>query len=232
MAWYFWFDDQKTSGYLKCINKSIKCLWADLNWATTLPPFTTSVFVPMLLVGARLTGLTLSLCSVPCLMFPCKETLLDCEGETQPLNPSSPPCNGPPPFCICNLTQQGALHVCLAPLSQPSASSLLVPPPPSDALLLVAVPVFIQRHRLPTAQADQKRSVTFTENQEQQTATGGSKPPTPSKVEAPAEPKGPALSKSPTLEVPPSVSATVTADLHRPANAQVNLLMFAELSST
>ncbi|XP_024144693.1 protein unc-80 homolog isoform X2 [Oryzias melastigma] len=69
------------------------------------------------------------------------------------------------------------------------------------------------------AQADQKRSVTFTENQEQATG-GGGKPPTPSKVEAPAEAKGPALSKSPTLEVPPSVSATVTADLHRPANAK------------
>ncbi|RVE75230.1 hypothetical protein OJAV_G00014730 [Oryzias javanicus] len=69
------------------------------------------------------------------------------------------------------------------------------------------------------AQADQKRSVTFTENQEQ-TTTGGSKPPTPNKVEAPAEAKGPALSKSPTLEVPPAVSATVTADLHRPASTQ------------
>lgn len=31
-----------------------------------------------------------SLCSVSCLMFRKKETLLDCEGETQPLNPHSP----------------------------------------------------------------------------------------------------------------------------------------------
>uniref|UniRef100_A0A4W6FFB1 Unc-80 homolog, NALCN channel complex subunit n=1 Tax=Lates calcarifer TaxID=8187 RepID=A0A4W6FFB1_LATCA len=67
---------------------------------------------------------------------------------------------------------------------------------------------------------DQKRSVTFTENQGQQ---GTSKPPTPSTVDPPAEGRkaSPAPSKSPTLEVPPASSATVTADLHSPANTQV-----------
>uniref|UniRef100_A0A8C4P1H3 Protein unc-80 homolog n=1 Tax=Dicentrarchus labrax TaxID=13489 RepID=A0A8C4P1H3_DICLA len=63
---------------------------------------------------------------------------------------------------------------------------------------------------------DQKRSVTFTENQGQQ-------PSTPSAMEPPGEDRkaSPALSKSPTLEVPSTSSATVTADLHGPANTQV-----------
>uniref|UniRef100_A0A8D3E268 Unc-80 homolog (C. elegans) n=1 Tax=Scophthalmus maximus TaxID=52904 RepID=A0A8D3E268_SCOMX len=65
---------------------------------------------------------------------------------------------------------------------------------------------------------DQKRSVTFTEASE-----GMSKPLTPSTLEPPAEGRkaSPAPSKSPTLEVPPATSATVTADLHGPANTQV-----------
>uniref|UniRef100_A0A3Q1GA76 Unc-80 homolog (C. elegans) n=1 Tax=Acanthochromis polyacanthus TaxID=80966 RepID=A0A3Q1GA76_9TELE len=69
---------------------------------------------------------------------------------------------------------------------------------------------------------DQKRSVTFTENQGQQASAGPSKPSTPSTVDPPAESRkaSPAPSKSPTLEVPPASSATVTADLHGPANAQ------------
>lgn len=75
----------------------------------------------------------------------------------------------------------------------------------------------------PTAHGDQKRSVTFTESQGQQVSAGASKPPTPSAVEAPAEGRkdSPAPSKTPTLEVPPVPSATVTADLHGPANPQV-----------
>uniref|UniRef100_A0AAQ5Z123 Unc-80 homolog (C. elegans) n=1 Tax=Amphiprion ocellaris TaxID=80972 RepID=A0AAQ5Z123_AMPOC len=70
---------------------------------------------------------------------------------------------------------------------------------------------------------DQKRSVTFTENQGQQASAGASKPPPPSTVDPPAEGRkaSPAPSKSPTLEVPPASSATVTADLHGPANTQV-----------
>ncbi|GLD67397.1 protein unc-80 homolog [Lates japonicus] len=70
------------------------------------------------------------------------------------------------------------------------------------------------------AHGDQKRSVTFTENQGQQ---GTSKPPTPSAVDPPAEGRkaSPAPSKSPTLEVPSASSAMVTADLHSPANTQV-----------
>ncbi|XP_030265403.1 protein unc-80 homolog isoform X1 [Sparus aurata] len=66
------------------------------------------------------------------------------------------------------------------------------------------------------AHGDQKRSVTFTENQ-------GQTPSTPGAAEPPAEGRkaSPALSKSPTLEVPSATSATVTADLHGPANTQV-----------
>ncbi|KAF3688432.1 Protein unc-80 -like protein [Channa argus] len=70
---------------------------------------------------------------------------------------------------------------------------------------------------------DQKRSVTFTENQGQQVSAGVSKPPTPSAVDAPAEGRKASSvpSKSPMLEVPPASSATVTADLHSSANEQV-----------
>lgn len=77
---------------------------------------------------------------------------------------------------------------------------------------------------MPTAHGDQKRSVTFTENQGQQApAAGMSKSPTPSAVDPPAEGRkaSPAASKSPALEVPAASSATVTADLHSPANTQV-----------
>ncbi|TKS64898.1 Protein unc-80 -like protein [Collichthys lucidus] len=66
-----------------------------------------------------------------------------------------------------------------------------------------------------SAHGDQKRSVTFTENQGQQPSTPGAMEPT-----AEARKASPALSKSPTLEVPSASSATVTADLHGPANAQ------------
>ena len=69
---------------------------------------------------------------------------------------------------------------------------------------------------MPAAHGDQKRSVTFTENQGQQPSTPGAMEPT-----AEARKASPALSKSPTLEVPSASSATVTADLHGPANAQV-----------
>ncbi|XP_034720564.1 protein unc-80 homolog isoform X19 [Etheostoma cragini] len=70
------------------------------------------------------------------------------------------------------------------------------------------------------AHGDQKRSVTFTENQGQQ---GASKPPTPSTTDPSAEGRkaSPAPSKSPTLEVPSVSSATVTADLHSVHNTQV-----------
>lgn len=69
---------------------------------------------------------------------------------------------------------------------------------------------------VPTAHGDQKRSVTFTENQGQQASA-------PSAVDPPAEGRkaSPASSKSPTLEVPSASSATVTADLHSPATTQV-----------
>lgn len=69
----------------------------------------------------------------------------------------------------------------------------------------------------PTAHGDQKRSVTFTENQSQQPSAP------PSAVDPPAEVRkaSPAVSKSSTLEVPSASSATVTADLHGPANTQV-----------
>ncbi|KAM9767096.1 protein unc-80 homolog isoform 3-T3 [Menidia menidia] len=68
------------------------------------------------------------------------------------------------------------------------------------------------------AQGDQKRSVTFTENQ-----GAAGKPPTPGTAEPPADGRraSPAPSKSPTLEVPPAFSAMVTADLHGPASTQV-----------
>ncbi|TKS64910.1 Protein unc-80 -like protein [Collichthys lucidus] len=74
----------------------------------------------------------------------------------------------------------------------------------------------IQPKNKPLAHGDQKRSVTFTENQGQQPSTPGAMEPT-----AEARKASPALSKSPTLEVPSASSATVTADLHGPANAQV-----------
>ncbi|TKS64886.1 Protein unc-80 -like protein [Collichthys lucidus] len=74
----------------------------------------------------------------------------------------------------------------------------------------------IQPKNKPLAHGDQKRSVTFTENQGQQPSTPGAMEPA-----AEARKASPALSKSPTLEVPPASSATVTADLHGPANAQV-----------
>ncbi|TKS64919.1 Protein unc-80 -like protein [Collichthys lucidus] len=73
----------------------------------------------------------------------------------------------------------------------------------------------IQPKNKPLAHGDQKRSVTFTENQGQQPSTPGAMEPT-----AEARKASPALSKSPTLEVPSASSATVTADLHGPANAQ------------
>lgn len=52
----------------------------------------------MLFVVPPVTKLTLSLCSVSCRLFLNKETLLDCEGETQPLTLPLHP-------VICNLTQ-------------------------------------------------------------------------------------------------------------------------------
>ncbi|CAG5934058.1 unnamed protein product [Menidia menidia] len=76
----------------------------------------------------------------------------------------------------------------------------------------------IQPKNKPLAQGDQKRSVTFTENQ-----GAAGKPPTPGAAEPPADGRraSPAPSKSPTLEVPPAFSAMVTADLHGPASTQV-----------
>ncbi|KAM9767095.1 protein unc-80 homolog isoform 2-T2 [Menidia menidia] len=76
----------------------------------------------------------------------------------------------------------------------------------------------IQPKNKPLAQGDQKRSVTFTENQ-----GAAGKPPTPGTAEPPADGRraSPAPSKSPTLEVPPAFSAMVTADLHGPASTQV-----------
>ena len=71
---------------------------------------------------------------------------------------------------------------------------------------------------MPTAHADQKRSVTFTESQGQQ---GAGKPPTPSTAEPPAEGRKASPALSPTVDVSSVSSATVTADLHGPANTQV-----------
>ncbi|XP_061634151.1 protein unc-80 homolog isoform X18 [Phyllopteryx taeniolatus] len=72
-------------------------------------------------------------------------------------------------------------------------------------------------------QGDQKRSVTFTETQGQQTCVGVSKPLSPSGTDVPVEGRktNPAMSKPPTLEVPSASSATVIADLHSPAKTQV-----------
>ncbi|XP_061534416.1 protein unc-80 homolog isoform X14 [Phycodurus eques] len=72
-------------------------------------------------------------------------------------------------------------------------------------------------------QGDQKRSVTFTETQGQQTCVGVSKPLSPSGTDVPVEGRktNPAMTKPPTLEVPSASSATVIADLHSPAKTQV-----------
>uniref|UniRef100_A0A1A8J8A7 Unc-80 homolog n=1 Tax=Nothobranchius kuhntae TaxID=321403 RepID=A0A1A8J8A7_NOTKU len=66
----------------------------------------------------------------------------------------------------------------------------------------------IQPKNKPLAHGDQKRSVTFTETQNQQACQGA--------AETPAEDAraSPAPSKSPTLEVPPVVTATVNPDVH------------------
>ncbi|XP_077449697.1 protein unc-80 homolog isoform X18 [Stigmatopora argus] len=73
------------------------------------------------------------------------------------------------------------------------------------------------------AQGDQKRSVTFTETQSQQTCSGAGKPSSPSGKDVIAEGKKTniATSKPPMLEVPSASSATVIADLHSPAKTQV-----------
>ncbi|TKS64882.1 Protein unc-80 -like protein [Collichthys lucidus] len=82
----------------------------------------------------------------------------------------------------------------------------------------------IQPKNKPLAHGDQKRSVTFTENQGQQPSTPGAMEPA-----AEARKASPALSKSPTLEVPSASSATVTADLHGPANCTVSQLNLQDL---
>ncbi|XP_077570796.1 protein unc-80 homolog isoform X4 [Stigmatopora nigra] len=73
------------------------------------------------------------------------------------------------------------------------------------------------------AQGDQKRSVTFTETQSQQTCSAAGKPSSPSGKDVIAEGKKTniATSKPPMLEVPSASSATVIADLHSPAKTQV-----------
>lgn len=76
------------------------------------------------MVVAGLTRLTLSLCSVSCLMFPCKETLLDCEGETQPLTLPLHPATARP---LSYLQPHRAL--CMSVLLLPFSPG--PPPPPS-----------------------------------------------------------------------------------------------------
>lgn len=175
-----------------------------------------------------------SLCSVSCLCFKIKKLYWTVKVRHWTLNPSSPPCNGSPLISATSPNRalcMSVLHYlpdpCLPPLlSRPCLHPLwwcwCVNESLAGAVVSVLTAVFM--HVCPTAHGDQKRSVTFTENQGQQASAGGaSKPPTPSTVDPPAEGRGvsPVPSKSPTLEVPPASSATITADLHRPTNAQV-----------
>lgn len=64
-----------------------------LTWTDPSSPFTTSVFVPMLFAVPPATRLTLLTLFCLMLLFRNKETLLDCEGETQlvtlPLHPAT-----------------------------------------------------------------------------------------------------------------------------------------------
>lgn len=99
-----------------------------LTWTDPSSPFTTSVFVPMLFAVPPATRLTLLTLFCLMLLFRNKETLLDCEGETQLLTLPLHPATARPFYLQPHPIGRSACLSCITPPPDPLPPPLPSPP--------------------------------------------------------------------------------------------------------